>query len=108
MKTTAAGYVEVEVDTSRFESIVKEVFASFEGAVPFSELIPVLKSGFVLQAKPKLKLAPGAHHTMSATLEPLDSLAKLLPALRTGELSFGAFKDILGAEVGIGDEAHHG
>jgi hypothetical protein len=94
---------ELEVDTSKFETILKELCPCFPDDISFSDLVRLVKLGFELDAT----AAPRANGTQRAVFEPLDFLLELLPAVRAGKLTFGAFEGILETKSRIWNESDH-
>ena len=105
MKNINPMEIELIVDTSKFEAILKELCPCFPDDIPFSDLVRVVKLGIVLKGEDNPTL--GTNKSITAIVEPLDFLLELLPAVRAGELTFSAFESILEAKSRVWNESDH-
>ena len=95
--------IEFKVDMSKFEEILKELCSYFPDNISFSDLVSIVKLGFELDGK----AAMWTNNTQRAVFKPLNFLLELLPAVRTGKLTFSAFKGILEAKSEVRLKTYH-
>jgi len=95
--------MEVMVDDSKLFAILDEISPIIPDNLPNEDLYRFIRSGFELKGE----VTPRADDTYFAVFEPLDSLLKVLPAIRAGELSFSTLNSILNPEIGVRNETDH-
>ncbi len=95
--------IEIELDLSRFEAILKELCPCFPDKITFKSLSRATALGFELDGTS----AMWTNGTPRAVFKPLGFMLKLLPTVRAGKLSFSDFKSILNAKRRIWDESNH-
>jgi hypothetical protein len=98
--------VEIALDASSLWNFLDSIADHIPPDISNEDLNRFLRSGLSLSAGP----AQGTDGTLNlylAVFKPTDALLELLPALRTGELTFGALNDILNSKIGILNEFSH-